>query len=125
MKPRAEPSARLIMVPFDARESISIAVAARLSGKAVNTIRLWAERYGIGRKIGGDWHISRVALQMFLDGDTTALTAYHTGNRTAPAVRSYFERAGCGGAASKAQIPQISQNRSSEAGQIVALSGSR
>jgi hypothetical protein len=24
--------------------------------------------YGIGRKIGGDWHISRVALQIFLDG---------------------------------------------------------
>ena len=53
------------MVPFDARESVSIAVAAKLSGKAGNTIRLWAERYGIGRKIGGAWHISRVALQIF------------------------------------------------------------
>jgi hypothetical protein len=52
MRPRAEPISRLIMVPFDARESISLAVAARLSAKAANTIRLWAERYGIGRKIG-------------------------------------------------------------------------
>ena len=39
---------------------------------------------------------SRVALRMFLDGDTTALSAYHAGDRTDPAVRSYFERAGCG-----------------------------
>jgi hypothetical protein len=43
MQPRAR--TRLIMVPFDARESISLAVAARLSGKVPNTIRLWAERY--------------------------------------------------------------------------------
>jgi hypothetical protein len=35
--------------------ALSIAVAAKLSGKAPNTIRSWAERYGIGRKIGGDW----------------------------------------------------------------------
>jgi hypothetical protein len=90
------PNERLILAPFDARESLSIAVAAKLSGKAPNTIRLWAERYGIGRKIGGDWHISRVALQIFLDGDTAALNAYHAGNRTDPAVRSYFERVGCG-----------------------------
>jgi hypothetical protein len=39
---------RLILVPFDARESIPIAVAAKLSGKSGNTIRRWAERYGIG-----------------------------------------------------------------------------
>ena len=87
---------RLIMVPFDSRESISIAVAAKLSGKGSNTIRLWAEQYGIGRKIGGAWHISRVALQIFLDGNTATLNAYHAGNRTDPAVRSYFERVGCG-----------------------------
>ena len=63
--------------------------------KSENTIRLWAERYGIGRKIGGDWHISRVALRIFLDGDMVALAAYHAGDRTNPLVRPYFERAGC------------------------------
>jgi hypothetical protein len=94
---------RQIMVPFDARESIPIAVAAKLSGKAPNTIRLWAERHGIGRKIGGDWHISRVALQIFLEGDLAALAAYHAGNRTDPAVRSYFERVGCGALLQKSQ----------------------
>ena len=64
--------------------------------KIRNTIRLWAERYGIGRKIGGDWHISRVALRIFLDGDMAALAAYHAGDRTNPLLQPYFERAGCG-----------------------------
>ena len=103
MQSHPNPAKRLILVPFDARESFSIAVAAKLSGKAPNTIRLWAERYGIGRKIGGDWHISRVALQIFLDGDTATLNAYHAGNRTDPAVRSYFERVGCGVLLQKSQ----------------------
>jgi hypothetical protein len=84
------------MVPFDLRESMSIAVAAKLSGKAGNTIRLWAERHGIGRKMGDDWHISRRAVRIFLDGDMAALAAYHAGDRTNPLVRPYFERAGCG-----------------------------
>jgi hypothetical protein len=96
MQPRPECPTRLVMVPFDVRESMSIAVAAKLSGKAGNTIRLWAERHGIGRKIGGDWHISRVALRIFLDGNMVALAAYHAGDRTNPLVRPYFERAGCG-----------------------------
>jgi hypothetical protein len=113
---KADAANRLIMVPFDARESISIAVAAKLSGKAPNTIRLWAEQYGIGRKIGGDWHISRVALRMFLDGDTAALGAYHAGNRNDPAVRSYFERVGCGALLQKSLNLQISQNQPSEPG---------
>jgi len=116
MQRRPNSAKRLIMVPFDARESISIAVAMRLSGKAGNTIRLWAQRHGIGRKIGGDWHISRVALRMFLDGDMVALTAYHAGNRTDPTVRAYFERAGCGALLHKTQNLQISQNQSSEPG---------
>src|SRR6478736_2069851 len=110
--------ARLILVPFDTRESMSIAVAARFSGKAGNTIRLWAERYGIGRKIGGDWHISRVALRIFLDGDTAALAAYHAGDRNNPSVRPYFERVGCGALLQKTQNYQTSQNQIGEAVQI-------
>jgi len=101
--PRSEPDPRLVMVPFDARESISVAVAAKLSGKGSNTLRLWAEQHGIGRKIGGAWHISRVAQQIFLDGDTAALAAYHDGNRTDPAVRSYFELVSCGALLQKSQ----------------------
>src|SRR5215475_856688 len=92
---RLDQDQRLIMIPFDNRESMSVRAAAKLAGKSENTIRLWAERYGIGRKIGGDWHISRVALRIFLDGDTTALSAYHSDDRNNPLVRPYFERAGC------------------------------
>jgi len=44
MRHHPDSAERLTMVPFDARESISLAVAARLSGKGANTIRLWAER---------------------------------------------------------------------------------
>jgi hypothetical protein len=125
MQSHPDPYERLIMVPFDARESISLAVAARLSGKAGNTIRLWAERHGIGRKIGGDWHVSRVALRMFLDGDMVALAAYHAGKRADPTVRSYFERVGCGALLQNSQTSQISQNRSGEQRQPVAIIGPR
>ena len=88
MQPRPECPTRLVMVPFDLRESMSIAVAAKLSGKAGNTIRLWAERHGIGRKIGGDWHISRVAIRVFLDGDQQLLNT--------DAIRTVFRIQGPG-----------------------------
>jgi hypothetical protein len=78
-------------------ESMSIAAAALFSGKSENTIRIWAERYWIGRKIGGEWHISRVALRIFLDGDMAALDVYHGGDRSNPLVRPYFERFGLRG----------------------------
>jgi hypothetical protein len=95
MQPRTECPTRLVMVPFDLRESMSIAVAAKLSGRAGNTIRLWAERHGIGRKIRRLAH-QQGALRIFLDGDMAALAAYHAGNRTNPLVRPHFERGGCG-----------------------------
>jgi putative DNA primase/helicase len=41
---------------------------------------------------GGSWKISRVALQMLLDGDRAALGLYHAGNRRHPSVVAYFER---------------------------------
>ena len=48
-------NSRLVLVPFNSLESIPVATAAKISGKSENTIRLWAERYVIGRKIGGDF----------------------------------------------------------------------
>ena len=99
-------NSRLVLVPFNSLESIPVATAAKISGKSENTIRLWAERYVIGRKIGGDWHISRVALTIFLDGDTDALAAYHAGDRTNPSGRPYFDRVGC-----KAQLNQNKANQ--------------
>jgi hypothetical protein len=82
-----------VLVPYDERDAISVSVAARKAGKAVRTIRLWACKHGIGRRIaGGNWTISRVALQMLLDGDQAALDLYHDGDRKHPRVASYFER---------------------------------
>ena len=82
-----------VLVPYDEREAISVQVAARKAGKSPRTIRLWADEHGIGRRIaGGSWKISRVALQMLLDGDRAALGLYHAGNRRHPSVVAYFER---------------------------------
>jgi len=82
-----------VLVPYDERDAISVTVAARKAGKAVRTIRLWACKHGIGRRIaGGNWTISRVALQMLLDGDQAALDLYHDGDRKHPRVAAYFER---------------------------------
>jgi hypothetical protein len=82
-----------VLVPYDEREAISVQVAARKAGKSPRTIRLWGEEHGIGRRIaGGSWKISRVALQMLLDGDRAALDLYQAGNRRHPRVVAYFER---------------------------------
>jgi hypothetical protein len=93
----------------DAQESTTLAAAAKLCGKSGNTIRSSAQRHGIGRKIGGAWHISRVARRMLLDSATAALALYHAGNRTDPTVRSYFDRVGCGALLQKSQ-KQVSQH---------------
>jgi hypothetical protein len=81
-----------ILVPFDAREAISTDLAAKRADCSPRTIRYWCEVCGIGRKVGGRLKVSRVALQMKLEGDDEALALYHTGNRENPRVIAYFER---------------------------------
>jgi hypothetical protein len=51
-------------------------------------------RFDIGRRIGGRWAVSNVALRMFLDGDQDALKAYLAGDRHSANVTEYFERCG-------------------------------
>jgi hypothetical protein len=86
---------RLVLTPYDRREGMDLAAAAKLAGRSHSTLRGWCERYGIGRRIaGGNWTVSRVALQMLLDGDEKALREYHAGKRSHPIVAPYFERAG-------------------------------
>jgi hypothetical protein len=66
------------------------------SNRAAGAMRNWCEQYGIGRRIGnGHWEVSRVALQMFLDGDRNALACYHRNNRD-PVLMGYFEHVGLG-----------------------------
>jgi hypothetical protein len=92
-----EPQSRLVLIPYDPREGISLNEATALTGKKVGTIRNWCVQHHLGRRVGGGtWVVSKVALAMFLDGDVKALQAYHGGERTDPCVIAYFERLGLG-----------------------------
>src|SRR5271168_1414594 len=62
--------------PFTIEECIPIGEAARIAGRTERTIRNWCIEHGIGRRIGGRWAISKVALMMWLDGKHDALVAY-------------------------------------------------
>jgi hypothetical protein len=66
--------------------------AAHRARKAESTIRNWCEAEGLGRRIGGKWCVSKVALEMYLDGDTHALALYLRGDRETTGVVSYFKR---------------------------------
>jgi hypothetical protein len=83
-----------VLRPFNRSEVLSIAEAAAEAGKKVRTMRDWCARHDIGRRIEGQWAVSRVALAMLLDGDRAALAAYLAGNRSSPAVIDYFARCG-------------------------------
>ena len=64
------------LVPFDNREAVTLPTAAKIAGKSERTVRNWCVAFGVGRRIGGHWAVSRVALQMHLDGNKDALAAY-------------------------------------------------
>jgi hypothetical protein len=63
----------------------------RLLPASPRTIRDWAARFDIGRRIQGRWAISKVALGLFLDGDAITLAAYLAGDRSSPKITEYFE----------------------------------
>jgi hypothetical protein len=93
---RALPDQRYVLVPYDKREAMSIEQAAERAGKSPSTMRNWCVQHAIGRRIGnGHWEVSKVALQMFLDGNWDALASYHSNNRD-PILMGYFQHAGLG-----------------------------
>lgn len=84
-----------VLIPWIPEEAISVAQAAVIARKAPRTVREWAARHDIGRRIvGGDWMISHVALLMLLEGNATALARYLAGDRQSQDVASYFSRLG-------------------------------
>lgn len=89
MLARHEPQ---VLRPFNRSEVLSIAEAAHLAGRTKRTIREWCARLDIGRRVGGQWAVSRVALAMFLDGEVNALAMYLHGDRSSPAIIEYFSR---------------------------------
>ena len=99
-----------ILRPFDASEAVRVNVAAMIAGVAPRTVQAWAAEHGIGRRVGGQWRISRVALQMWLDDDRAALRAYRRGDRVSERVLRYFRIAGL----KSPQNPQAPQGKSGD-----------
>jgi hypothetical protein len=83
-----------ILRPFNRSEVLSIAEAAHLAGRSERTIRDWCLLHDLGRRIGGRWAVSKVALAMWLDGNKEALGTYLAGDRRSLAVIGYFARVG-------------------------------
>ena len=81
-----------VLKPFDISDAISTGQAARIAGRSHDTIRRWVAVHHIGRRIAGQWRVSRVALQMFLDDDRAALVAYLDGDRAGGLVAPYFRK---------------------------------
>jgi|SRR5680860_60022 len=81
-----------VLLPFHRDEVLSIVEAALQAGKSARTIREWCMRFDIGRRVAGRWAVSKVALQMLLDGDRDALHRYLAGDRTSPIVTAYYQR---------------------------------
>jgi hypothetical protein len=55
-----------VLRPFHRAEVLSIAEAAAIAGRAVRTLREWCFCHDIGRRIGGRWAVSKIALTMWL-----------------------------------------------------------
>jgi hypothetical protein len=83
-----------VLRPFNHAEALSIAEAAFIAKRSKRCIREWALLHDLGRRIGGQWVISKVALAMLLDGSKEALEKYLQGDRRSPIVTGYFERCG-------------------------------
>ena len=83
-----------VLIPWNAQEAITVSQGAAIACRSVRTVRDWAARYDIGRRVvGGDWMLSRVALLMLLEDNTAALSAYLAGDRESDAVVTYYKRA--------------------------------
>jgi hypothetical protein len=82
-----------VLVPYNPLEALTVKKAAELAGKSPSTLRTWCEKHRISRKIAeGNWQVSWIALQMLLESNEEALTAYNTGDRTSPRVADYLKR---------------------------------
>jgi Helix-turn-helix domain len=89
-----DPDRYFVLTPLDHAEALTLQEAADRSKKVAGTIRNWCESEGIGRRIGGKWYVSKVALEMYLDGEEDALARYLRGDRESKDVIAYFNRFG-------------------------------
>ena len=87
-----EPLEPQVLRPFRRDEVLAVSEAAIWAGRSKRTIRDWCLLYDLGRRIGGQWAVSKVALSMWLEGDRQALTAYLAGDRSSDLIADYFAR---------------------------------
>lgn len=86
-----------VLRPFIRDEAFTVKEAAERAGRSIRTIRRWCAQYYIGRPVptsANELSVSRVALEMLLDGARAALDSYLQGDRDSPVVTSYYERCG-------------------------------
>ena len=81
-----------VLRPYNRQEVLPVGEAAKLAKRSHRTIRDWCRLHDLGRRIGGQWAVSKVALSMWLDGAHEELKAYLCGDRQSPGVRIYFDR---------------------------------
>ena len=77
---------RKILFPYIPEEAMPLGEAVQRTAWSDATLRDRAVRYGLARKIGGRWIFSRVAVELFLNGQNEALAAYHRGDRSDPEI---------------------------------------
>ena len=87
-----EPSEPQVLRPFRRDEVMDVSEAALWAGRSRRTIRDWCLLHDLGRRIGGQWAVSKVALLMWLEGNREALAAYLAGDRSSELVANYFAR---------------------------------
>lgn len=85
-----------IFRPWVKGEALTTTAAARRWDRHESTIRRLCEAEGLGRRFGkrGHWLCSRVAFQMYVDGNREALRAYLAGDRASELVLAYFRAEG-------------------------------
>lgn len=85
------------LIPYDAREAISVRAAAKQSGRCPATIKAWCHNYHIGRRVmGGNLEISRPALAMAQEGQWKILDLYLAGDRSSPEICRFYHGLGLG-----------------------------
>ncbi|MBX3598581.1 MAG: hypothetical protein KF874_13505 [Rhizobiaceae bacterium] len=95
----AEPSVMPGCVPMRPGETISVREAARIAGRSDETVRRWADKFGIGRQFRGEgwrawkYSISAPALRMILDEDWPALESFRAGDRSSALVARFLQSA--------------------------------
>ena len=83
-----------VLKPFSRDEVRSTIQAAAFAGRSVRTVRLWCAQHNIGRRIGSEWAVSVVALDLFLSGEREALAAYLAGDRSDRHIVAAYQRHG-------------------------------